>query len=62
MRRCWLLQADRAYVSAYVEYTHYVERLQIDAQGHMAHHEEPFQKQHETEKHNPAAYRLEHHW
>ena len=35
------VEAGRAYVEAYVEYTHYVERLQQDAEGHTAHHQEP---------------------
>lgn len=33
--------AGRAYVAAYVEYTHYVERLHQDAEGHGAHHGQP---------------------
>lgn len=32
------VQKGREYVEAYVEYTHYVERLQMDAEGHAAHH------------------------
>lgn len=35
------VEAGRKYVEAYVEYTHYVERLQQDAEGHAAHHQEP---------------------
>ena len=35
------VEAGRRYVAAYVEYTHYVERLQQDAEGHAAHHNEP---------------------
>lgn len=35
------VEAGRNYVKAYVEYTHYVERLQQDAEGHAEHHKEP---------------------
>lgn len=35
------VEVGRKYVEAYVEYTHYVERLQQDAEGHAAHHQEP---------------------
>ena len=35
------VEAGRAYVKAYVEYTHYVEKLQQDAVGHAEHHKEP---------------------
>ena len=35
------VEAGRKNVEAYVEYTHYVERLQQDAEGHAAHHQEP---------------------
>lgn len=35
------VEAGRKYVEAYVEYTHYVERLQQNAEGHAAHHQEP---------------------
>jgi len=45
------VQKGREYVAAYVEYTHYVERLQMDAQGHAAHHGEPAHKKQATEKH-----------
>lgn len=45
------VQKGREYVAAYVEYTHYVERLQMDAQGHAGHHGEPADKKHATEKH-----------
>ncbi len=45
------VQKGREYVAAYVEYTHYVERLQMDAQGHAAHHEEAVHKKHVPEKH-----------
>lgn len=34
------VEAGRNYVKAYVEYTHYVERLQQDAAGHTEHHKE----------------------
>jgi len=34
------VQAGREFVAAYVEYTHYVERLSMDAEGHAAHHDE----------------------
>lgn len=33
------VEAGRRYVEAYVEYTHYAERLQQDAEGHAAHHQ-----------------------
>jgi len=33
------VQKGREYVAAYVEYTHYVERLHMDAQGHVEHHD-----------------------
>lgn len=33
------VQKGREYVAAYVEYTHYVERLHMDAQGHAEHHD-----------------------
>lgn len=45
------VQKGREYVKAYVEYTHFVERLQMDAQGHAAHHDEPANKKHVIEKH-----------
>lgn len=45
------VQEGREYVAAYVEYTHYVERLQMDAQGHAGHHGEPALKKQATEKH-----------
>lgn len=45
------VQKGREYVAAYVEYTHYVERLQMDAQGHAAHHGETEHKKHASEKH-----------
>jgi len=35
------VEAGRNYVEAYVEYTHYVERLQQDAEGHADHYKEP---------------------
>ena len=35
------VEAGRNYVKAYVEYTHYVEKLQQDAVGHAEHHKEP---------------------
>ncbi|WP_188055655.1 DUF6448 family protein [Oryzomonas rubra] len=40
----------REYVEAYVEYTHYVERLQMDAEGHAAHHGENAHKRHTVQK------------
>ena len=40
------VEAGRRYVAAYVEYTHYVERLQHDAESHAAHHQEPAGKKH----------------
>lgn len=45
------VQKGREYVAAYVEYTHYVERLEMDAQGHAAHHGESAHKKHAAEKH-----------
>lgn len=45
------VQKGREYVAAYVEYTHYVERLQMDAQGHAAPHGEPAHKEHAAEIH-----------
>ena len=38
------VEAGRSYVQAYVEYTHYAERLQQDAEGHIEHHKEPAEK------------------
>lgn len=38
------VEAGRNYVKAYVEYTHYVEKLQQDAIGHAEHHKEPAEK------------------
>jgi hypothetical protein len=35
------VEAGRNYVKAYVEYTHYVEKLQQDAVGHAEQHQEP---------------------
>lgn len=35
------VEAGRSYVEAYVDYTHYAERLQQDAEGHASHHKEP---------------------
>lgn len=35
------VEAGRNYVKAYVEYTHYVEKLQQDAVGHAEHYKEP---------------------
>lgn len=43
------VQKGREFVAAYVEYTHYVERLQLDAQGPAAHHGEHME--HAPEKH-----------
>jgi hypothetical protein len=31
------VEAGRAFVEAYVEFTHYVERLYLDAGGHSVH-------------------------
>ncbi len=45
------VQKGREYVEAYVEYTHYVERLQMDAEGHAAHHGETAHKKHAVQKH-----------
>ncbi len=41
----------REYVESYVEYTHYVERLQMDAEGHATHHGENAHKVHAVQKH-----------
>jgi len=38
------VEAGRKYVAAYVDYTHYAERLQQDAEGHATHHVEPVNK------------------
>lgn len=35
------VEAGREFVEAYVEFTHYVERLYFDATGHGSHHEKP---------------------
>lgn len=40
------VQKGREYVAAYIEYTHYVERLQVDTEGHAAHHAEAAHKKH----------------
>lgn len=45
------VQKGREYVEAYVEYTHYVERLQMDAVGHATHHGETAHKKHAVQKH-----------
>lgn len=45
------VEKGREYVAAYVEYTHYVERLQNDAEGNAAHHGEAAQKKHAAPKH-----------
>lgn len=45
------VQKGREYVEAYVEYTHYVERLQMDAEGQAAHHGETAHKKHSIQKH-----------
>ena len=44
------IEAGRKFVEAYVEFTHYVERIHVDAAAHGAHHEEP--QKPETEKHH----------
>lgn len=41
----------REYVAAYVEYTHYVERLQLAAGGHEAHQEMAPDRKHAAPKH-----------
>ena len=38
------VEAGRRYVEAYVEYTHYVERLHQDAEGHATHHKASAEK------------------
>ena len=45
------VQKGREYVKAYVEYTHYVERLQMDAEGHAAHHGETAHKKVQKHEH-----------
>ena len=45
------VQKGREYVAAYVEYTHYVERLQMDAEGHAAHHGETAHKKVQKHEH-----------
>jgi hypothetical protein len=35
------VEAGRKFVEVYVEFTHYVERIHMDAAAHGAHHEEP---------------------
>jgi hypothetical protein len=45
------VQKGREYVEAYVEYTHYVERLQKDAEGQAAHHGEAVHKKQADQKH-----------
>lgn len=45
------LQKGREFVAAYVEYTHYVERLDMDASGAAAHHVEDPHKKHTPPKH-----------
>lgn len=44
------VQKGREYVAAYVEFTHYVERLQMEAQGHATHHGEPADKKGAAQK------------
>ncbi|ABL01289.1 DUF6448 family protein [Pelobacter propionicus] len=45
------VQKGREYVAAYIEYTHYVERLQMDAERHAAHNAEAAPKKHAPPKH-----------
>lgn len=45
------VQKGREFVEAYVEYTHYVERLQLDAEGHAVHHGEAAHKKRSVQKH-----------
>ena len=45
------VQKGREYVAAYVDYTHYVERLQMDGEGHAAHHGEAAPKKHAAPQH-----------
>jgi hypothetical protein len=44
------VETGREFVEAYVEFTHYVERLHLDATAHGAHHEEP--KKVKTKEHH----------
>lgn len=45
------VQKGRDYVAAYVDYTHYVERLQMGAEGHAEHHGEATHRMHEAPHH-----------
>jgi len=45
------VQQGREYVAAYVEYTHYIERIQQDAEAKEAHHAAPGHRKHEAPKH-----------
>lgn len=46
------VEQGREYVEAYVEYTHYVERLHLDATGKGAHDEHAKGSKHPSAKHN----------
>lgn len=45
------VQQGREYVAAYVEYTHYVERLQLAAEKPVSHHGEHAHKTHAAPRH-----------
>jgi hypothetical protein len=45
------VQKGREFVAAYVEYTHYVERLSMDAGSEAAHHAEDVHKKHTPPEH-----------
>jgi len=45
------VQQGREYVAAYVEYTHYIERIQQDAEAKAAHHAAPLHKTQGAAKH-----------
>lgn len=51
----------REFVAAYVEYTHYVERIQQDAEGHAAHHASPVVKEHKNGDGHAEDQHMKHH-
>ena len=55
------VQKGREFVAAYVEYTHYVERIQQDAEGRAAHHASPSGKGHENEDGHAEDQHMKHH-
>ena len=50
------VEAGRSFVEAYVEYTHYVERLHQDAEGHGVHHGETGKKHGPADGHSESAH------